>query len=229
METSVYVLRNPEDRVYVGTTMRPLMFRIAQHNGGRLGGGRDGAAYTREHRKPWQHVHTATCETAEQARALEAEWIATLHKTGTLPFLDFTPTDWGPQTHPGLPGTRNPRRPPAPPKEPDAPADELAPEPWDHNDPDTPEYTHLTETDAFPGAWKLTVFDPFKRQVFYVGTFAHKADAIATAYTWQNVGGAYALADQWADATTRTSQPKGRAEGEVQCTTAEPISTDDAK
>lgn len=105
MTTHTYVLRNPHDWVYVGTTSGDLTTRILSHNGltetGRPKADpfSGGARFTRQGARPWRIVHFETDPGFTTAR--EQEWLGTLARTGTLPFLDFTPAKWGPKQHPG--------------------------------------------------------------------------------------------------------------------------------
>lgn len=105
MTSYAYILRNPDDWVYVGAT-RALVTRILAHNGRTEDGNKSaaphacGSRYTRSGRKPWRIIHYEEFD-GRGAEEREQQWLATLAHTGTLPFLDFTPADWGPKTHPG--------------------------------------------------------------------------------------------------------------------------------
>jgi predicted GIY-YIG superfamily endonuclease len=188
-ECHTYVLKNPKGWVYIGTTINSLWTRLKQHNRGDVG-----AAYTREALKPWTLVHHELCASMRDAAALEKTWLDTLRKTGTLPFLDFTPSDWGPKRHPGHGGDGNPSSKAA---KAERDADRAATQAahrrtvsataarYENSDPDATPWTRIAPSDALPGAWTLHTFDPVSETEFYVGTFPVKADAIATAKTWQ--------------------------------------------
>ncbi len=189
MRCYTYVLKNPKNWVYVGATDAPPHWRLKAHNGDGKG-----AAYTREALKPWTLVHHRLCASRQDAEALEKTWLATLRETGTLPFLDFTPDDWGPKRHPGHGGDANPNSRAAK-KERDAnrAATQAAHRRtvsataarYKNSDPDATPWTRIAPSDALPGAWTLHTFDPVSETEFYVGTFPVKADAIATAKTWR--------------------------------------------
>jgi putative endonuclease len=186
-ECHTYVLKNPKGWVYVGTT-HDLEDRLRRHNTG------NGAAYTKNAISPWKLVHHELCASRQDAETLEKTWLATLHETGTLPFLDFTPNAWGPKSHPGHNGGANANSKAAKTASSADRAATLAAHRravsataarYENSDPDATPWTRITPSDALPGAWTLHTFDPIGETEFYVGTFPVKADAIATAKTWR--------------------------------------------
>lgn len=87
-----YVIRNPAGAVYIGTSA-DFPSRLRRHNEG------GGSAFTKMHPGPWQTVHIQPMRSMRAAQQLEQTWTNHLRATGTLPFLTFTVTAYGPLTH----------------------------------------------------------------------------------------------------------------------------------
>jgi predicted GIY-YIG superfamily endonuclease len=89
---TAYVIRNPAGAVYVGTAT-VLHERLRRHNSG------GGHPFTEEHPGPWTVVHYRVLRSRNAAMDLEAVWTNHLRATGTLPFINFAVTAYGPQQH----------------------------------------------------------------------------------------------------------------------------------
>lgn len=87
-----YVIRNADGAVYVGTTT-DFPERLRRHNEG------GGHAFTRTHKGPWVVVRIEALRSRNAAMDLEAVWTNHLRASGTLPFIDFPVTAYGPTTH----------------------------------------------------------------------------------------------------------------------------------
>jgi predicted GIY-YIG superfamily endonuclease len=87
-----YVIRNAAGAVYVGTST-DFPGRLRRHNEG------GGHPFTKHHPGPWEAVHIQPMRNIRAAQELEQTWTNHLRATGTLPFITFAVTTYGPHVH----------------------------------------------------------------------------------------------------------------------------------